>query len=91
MNSLRQKLVTLAIFKINRKTSESSAKIIKMELETKDQNNLSLSFDAKIKFYYQEKPNQSEIYNFIKGVKWSPDGTCILSASENNSMQMFEM
>lgn len=29
--------------------------------------------------------------NFFKGTKWSPDGTCILSNSEDNIIRLYEM
>lgn len=28
--------------------------------------------------------------NFLKGVKWSPDGTCLLSNSDDNILRLFE-
>jgi WD40 repeat protein len=30
------------------------------------------------------------VNNFLKGVKWSPDGTCLLSNSEDHCVRMFE-
>ncbi|WCJ26935.1 Telomerase Cajal body protein 1 [Euphorbia peplus] len=29
--------------------------------------------------------------NFLKGVKWSPDGSCFLTSSEDNSMRVFSL
>ena len=29
--------------------------------------------------------------NFLKGVKWSPDGTCLLTNSEDHKIRLFEM
>lgn len=30
-------------------------------------------------------------HNFVKTVKWSPDGTCLLSSSEDNFVKLFEL
>ena len=32
----------------------------------------------------------TESSNFTKGCKWSPDGTCILTASDDNTYRIFE-
>ncbi|KAL3740415.1 hypothetical protein ACJRO7_021664 [Eucalyptus globulus] len=37
-------------------------------------------------FATDQKPN-----NFLKGVKWSPDGTCLLSSSEDNTLRVFAL
>ncbi|XP_056171828.1 uncharacterized protein LOC115693487 isoform X7 [Syzygium oleosum] len=37
-------------------------------------------------FRTDQKPN-----NFLKGVKWSPDGTCLLSSSEDNTLRVFAL
>jgi hypothetical protein len=29
--------------------------------------------------------------NFVKGVKWAPDGTCFLTSSEDNRLRLFEL
>jgi len=33
----------------------------------------------------------NQINNFVKGVKWSPDGLCLLTSSEDNTMRLFEV
>ncbi|KAI6704941.1 hypothetical protein NL676_007903 [Syzygium grande] len=37
-------------------------------------------------FRTDQKPN-----NFLKGVKWSPDGTCLVSSSEDNTLRVFAL
>ncbi|KAL3740411.1 hypothetical protein ACJRO7_021660 [Eucalyptus globulus] len=37
-------------------------------------------------FGTDQKPN-----NFLKGVKWSPDGTCLLSSSEDNTLRVLAL
>jgi telomerase Cajal body protein 1 len=32
-------------------------------------------------------PNNSS--NFLKGVKWAPDGSCFLTCSDDNSLRLF--
>ncbi|KAE8791739.1 cytochrome c oxidase subunit 6b-2 [Hordeum vulgare] len=34
-------------------------------------------------------PCSSSVGNFLKGVKWSPDGSSFLTSSDNNSLRMF--
>ncbi|ORX60912.1 WD40 repeat-like protein [Piromyces finnis] len=35
--------------------------------------------------------NNFEINNYFKGAKWSPDGTCILTSSNDNNLRIFEL
>ncbi|EFH39121.1 hypothetical protein ARALYDRAFT_920197 [Arabidopsis lyrata subsp. lyrata] len=30
-------------------------------------------------------------YNFLKGLKWSPDGSCFLASSEDNTLSLFHL
>ncbi|KAB1221888.1 Telomerase Cajal body protein 1 [Morella rubra] len=41
-------------------------------------------------FYHQFRtgPNHN---NFLKGVKWSPDGSCFLTSSEDNTLRVFPL
>ncbi|XP_062161405.1 uncharacterized protein LOC133868510 [Alnus glutinosa] len=41
-------------------------------------------------FYHQFRtgPNPN---NFLKGVKWSPDGSCFLTSSEDNTLRLFTL
>ncbi|KAL8151277.1 hypothetical protein V2J09_021085 [Rumex salicifolius] len=35
--------------------------------------------------------NSSNSNNFLKGVKWSPDGSCFLTSSEDNTLRLFPL
>ncbi len=41
---------------------------------------------AKISDVYAKPRN-----NFLKGVKWAPDGTCLLANSEDNILRVYDM
>ncbi|OVA14428.1 WD40 repeat [Macleaya cordata] len=41
-------------------------------------------------FHHQFK-NGSNPNNFLKGVKWSPDGSCFLTSSEDNTLRIFNL
>ena len=43
-------------------------------------------FDAAASFSFP----YSSFHNFGKGLKWSPDGTCLLGCSEDNMLRLFE-
>ncbi|OUM65400.1 hypothetical protein PIROE2DRAFT_7610 [Piromyces sp. E2] len=35
--------------------------------------------------------NNPQLNNYFKSAKWSPDGTCILSSSNDNNLRLFEL
>ncbi|KAL4012181.1 hypothetical protein IC575_029274 [Cucumis melo] len=41
--------------------------------------------------FYNQFRTCSNPNNFFKGVKWSPDGSCFLTSSEDNSLRMFNL
>ncbi|KAF2073600.1 hypothetical protein CYY_005089 [Polysphondylium violaceum] len=62
--------------------------------ETITMIHLKPNFDnmkAIIKSSNDDNNNQSGKDNFLKGIKFSPDGTCILSCSEDNYLKLFEL
>ncbi|XP_019055792.1 PREDICTED: telomerase Cajal body protein 1 isoform X3 [Nelumbo nucifera] len=40
---------------------------------------------------YQQFRKASNPNNFLKGVKWSPDGSCFLTSSEDNTLRVFNL
>ncbi|CAA0835982.1 Transducin/WD40 repeat-like superfamily protein [Striga hermonthica] len=42
-------------------------------------------------FYRQFRTTASNPNNFLKGVKWSPDGSCFLSCSDDNKLRVFSL
>lgn len=57
-----------------------------------------LRFDSpprKIYHFFQQfrngVENPSNYNNFLKGVKWSPDGTCFLTSCDDNTVQLFHL
>lgn len=40
-------------------------------------------------FAYQFRSGRPGDNNFLKGVKWSPDGSCFLTCSDDNSLRLF--
>nr|XP_010908444.1 telomerase Cajal body protein 1 isoform X1 [Elaeis guineensis] len=52
-----------------------------------------LRFDAPPRrvfhFWQQFRTGASHSDNFLKGVKWSPDGSCFLTSSDDNTLRLF--
>ncbi|XP_047966871.1 telomerase Cajal body protein 1 isoform X2 [Salvia hispanica] len=42
-------------------------------------------------FFHQFRTNESNPNNFLKGVKWSPDGSCFLTCNEDNTLRVFSL
>lgn len=42
-------------------------------------------------FFNQFRTSSSTPNNFLKGVKWSPDGSCFLSCSDDNTLRLFTL
>ncbi|KAH8968590.1 hypothetical protein BDL97_03G134500 [Sphagnum fallax] len=42
-------------------------------------------------FHHQFRSNASSSNNFFKGIKWSPDGSCFLTNSDDNSLRIFDL
>ncbi|XP_057764645.1 uncharacterized protein LOC130985597 [Salvia miltiorrhiza] len=42
-------------------------------------------------FFQQFRTNESNPNNFLKGVKWSPDGSCFLTCNEDNTLRVFSL
>ncbi|KAF6163304.1 hypothetical protein GIB67_025168 [Kingdonia uniflora] len=42
-------------------------------------------------FYHQFRNGSKNPNNFLKGVKWSPDGSCFLTSSEDNTLRVFDL
>lgn len=42
-------------------------------------------------FYHQFRTNPSNPNNFLKGLKWSPDGSCFLTSSDDNTFHAFTL
>ncbi|KAL2227841.1 UNVERIFIED_CONTAM: Telomerase Cajal body protein 1 [Sesamum indicum] len=42
-------------------------------------------------FFQQFRTTSSNPNNFLKGVKWSPDGSCFLTCSDDNSLRIFSL
>lgn len=40
-------------------------------------------------FRQQFRAGESPSGNFLKGVKWSPDGSCFLTSSDDNTLRLF--
>lgn len=40
-------------------------------------------------FWQQFRTGTSPSDNFLKGVKWSPDGSCFLTSSDDNTLRLF--
>uniref|UniRef100_A0A2P2KTV0 Uncharacterized protein n=1 Tax=Rhizophora mucronata TaxID=61149 RepID=A0A2P2KTV0_RHIMU len=54
----------------------------------------ALSFDVpplRSHHFYKQFRTGSIHNNFLKGVKWSPDGSCFLTSSEDNSLRLFSL
>ncbi|EFA85972.1 hypothetical protein PPL_01205 [Heterostelium album PN500] len=34
---------------------------------------------------------ENKVNNFVKGIKWSPDGSCLLSATEDRQLRLYEL
>ncbi|XP_074272139.1 uncharacterized protein LOC141596039 [Silene latifolia] len=52
----------------------------------------SIKFDIspyKSHHFYQQFRSSSYHNNFLKSVKWSPDGSCFLTSSEDNTLRLF--
>ncbi|KAJ9136236.1 hypothetical protein P3X46_033331 [Hevea brasiliensis] len=41
--------------------------------------------------FYKQFRNGPNPKNFLKGVKWSPDGSCFLTSSEDNTLRVFSL
>ncbi|OMO76544.1 hypothetical protein CCACVL1_15573 [Corchorus capsularis] len=41
--------------------------------------------------FYKQFRTGSNPNNFLKGVKWSPDGSCFLTSSEDNTLRLFSL
>ncbi|KAF9588367.1 hypothetical protein IFM89_008797 [Coptis chinensis] len=41
--------------------------------------------------FYQQFRNTSNPNNFLKAVKWSPDGSCFLTSSDDNTLRKFNL
>ncbi|KYQ89096.1 hypothetical protein DLAC_10327 [Tieghemostelium lacteum] len=56
-------------------------------------NNLNhLDFkDLQLRFSTNEFIHSIQKENFLKGSKWSPDGTCLLTCSDDNHIRLFEI
>ncbi|KAG9454328.1 hypothetical protein H6P81_007232 [Aristolochia fimbriata] len=51
-----------------------------------------LRFDApprKLYHFFHQFRGSSNTNNFFKGLKWSPDGSCFLTSSEDNTLRLF--
>ncbi|KAK9267241.1 hypothetical protein L1049_009663 [Liquidambar formosana] len=46
---------------------------------------------ARAYHFYHQFRNSSNPNNFLKGVKWSPDGSCFLTSSEDNTLRIFTL
>ncbi|XP_051142579.1 uncharacterized protein LOC127259344 [Andrographis paniculata] len=42
-------------------------------------------------FFQQFRTSPSNPNNFLKGVKWSPDGSCFLTCSDDNTLRVFNL
>lgn len=42
-------------------------------------------------FFQEFRTNQSNPNNFLKGVKWSPDGSCFLTCNDDNTLRVFSL
>lgn len=42
-------------------------------------------------FHHQFKLTSNSNNNFLKAVKWSPDGSCFLTSSDDNTLRVFDM
>ncbi|KAL0322246.1 UNVERIFIED_CONTAM: Telomerase Cajal body protein 1 [Sesamum calycinum] len=42
-------------------------------------------------FFQQFRTTSSNPNNFLKGVKWSPDGSCFLTCSDENTLRVFSL
>ncbi|KAL3519646.1 hypothetical protein ACH5RR_017795 [Cinchona calisaya] len=42
-------------------------------------------------FFNQFRTNSSKPNNFLKSVKWSPDGSCFLTCSDDNTLRVFPL
>lgn len=42
-------------------------------------------------FFKQFRTSSSSPNNFLKGIKWSPDGSCFLTSSEDNTLHLFSL
>lgn len=43
----------------------------------------------RIYHFHQQFTTPSNPNNFLKGVKWSPDGSCFLTSSDDNTLRLF--
>ncbi|GKV41283.1 hypothetical protein SLEP1_g48836 [Rubroshorea leprosula] len=53
-----------------------------------------ISFDAlphRTYHFYQQFRTSPNPNNFLKGVKWSPDGSCFLASSDDNTLSIFSL
>ncbi|KAG0575833.1 hypothetical protein KC19_5G034300 [Ceratodon purpureus] len=41
--------------------------------------------------FHKQTRSQAAENNFFKGVKWSPDGSCFLTSSEDNNLRVFDL
>ncbi|KAL2925262.1 Telomerase Cajal body protein 1 [Bienertia sinuspersici] len=73
----------------------------KVNDETIDDNNQSqvyswpqINFDVqpyRSYHFYRQFRSYSNPNNFLKSVKWSPDGSCFLTSSEDNTLRVFSL
>ncbi|KDP20885.1 hypothetical protein JCGZ_21356 [Jatropha curcas] len=45
----------------------------------------------RIHHFYKQFRTSSNANNFLKGVKWSPDGSCFLTSTEDNTLRLFSL
>eukprot|EP01018_Ginkgo_biloba_P036105 Gb_14083 [translate_table: standard] len=41
--------------------------------------------------YHNQFKQPSNSNNFLKGAKWSPDGSCFLTSSDDNTLRIFDL
>jgi hypothetical protein len=62
----------------------------KQEAE-KPENSQTLSVSSNWRTLIKSTSEFQKFNNFLKGVRWSPDGTCLLTNSEDNILRVFEV
>ncbi|XP_063967162.1 telomerase Cajal body protein 1-like [Lytechinus pictus] len=65
---------------------------VREETETEEENNQSLCFSQEPFLIAKMSSEFSKVKgNFLKGCKWSPDGLCILTNSEDQTLRLFNL